>query len=202
MAKGNILGTRPEVDPFEETSGSSYSISRDTELNWDDRKERFELAQPLFLISICIAIGFFAPALLLSASILVLLRILLMPSIRKGFEKKSAKLLLLCSGKLFYELDEKRRELKRDDVAIVRIEQLYPYPQKQMDQIFAKYADAKVKWVQEEPLNMGAWQYLLSFWRNPSIEVIGRKTSASTATGYKKVHDEQQERIINEAFTI
>ncbi|MHA1850223.1 MAG: hypothetical protein ACTSW8_03065, partial [Candidatus Thorarchaeota archaeon] len=91
MAKGNILGTRPETDPFEETSGTSYSVSRNTELNWDDRKQRVELAQPLFLISMCIAIGFFAPVLLLAVSILILLRILIMPSLRKGFEKKSVK---------------------------------------------------------------------------------------------------------------
>lgn len=89
MAKGNVLGTRPETDPFEVTPGTSYSVARDTNLNWDDRKERFELAQPLFLISLSIVIGFFAPTLLLSVSVLVLLRILLMPSIRKGFEKKS-----------------------------------------------------------------------------------------------------------------
>ncbi|MCJ7817454.1 MAG: hypothetical protein MUP60_01270, partial [Candidatus Thorarchaeota archaeon] len=89
MARGNILGTRPEVDPFEESSGSSFSVTRSTELNWDDRKERFELAQPLFLISIGIVIGFFAPILILSLSVLVLLRILLMPNLHEGFEKKS-----------------------------------------------------------------------------------------------------------------
>ena len=89
MPKGNILGTRPEVDPFEESPGSSFSVTRSSDLNWDDRKEKFELAQPLFLIFMSIVIGFFAPMLMLSLSVLVLLRILLLPSLRKGFEKKS-----------------------------------------------------------------------------------------------------------------
>jgi len=89
MAKGNILGSRPEPDPFEEQSGSSFSVSRNTELNWDDRKLKYELAQPLFLVGVSIVIGYFAPILLLSISTLILLWILIMPSVRKGFEKKS-----------------------------------------------------------------------------------------------------------------
>ncbi len=110
------------------------------------------------------------------------------------------KLLLICSGKVYYDLKAHKEEQKRSDVAIVRIEQLYPYPQKQMDDIFAKYGKAKIRWVQEEPLNMGAWQFLLSFWRNPAIEVIARRVSASPATGFKKVHDKQQQEIVDFAF--
>ncbi|MEL6122673.1 MAG: 2-oxoglutarate dehydrogenase E1 component, partial [Bacteroidota bacterium] len=108
---------------------------------------------------------------------------------------------LLCTGKIYFDLLEHKEKHGRDDVAIVRMEQLYPYPMQQMDTIFSKYAGTKVRWVQEEPQNMGAWQYLNSFWRDASIEVISRKVSASPATGYKKVHEDQQAAIVKEAFS-
>jgi 2-oxoglutarate dehydrogenase E1 component len=111
------------------------------------------------------------------------------------------KTLLICSGKVYYDLLAKKEADKRSDVAIVRVEQLYPYPEQQFKTIFSKYAKAKIKWVQEEPLNMGAWQYLISFWRNPKIDLVSRRVSASPATGYKKVHDEQQIAIVEEAFS-
>ena len=95
---------------------------------------------------------------------------------------------------------EKKEKDDRNDVAIVRLEQLYPYPMEQMNAFFKKYKGKKIRWVQEEPQNMGAWQYLISFWRNPDIEVISRRVSSSPATGYKKVHDEQQAQVVNEAF--
>ena len=114
---------------------------------------------------------------------------------------KKTSLLLMCSGKVYFDLLAHREETGRDDVAIVRVEQLYPYPQKQIDQIFKKFKGSKIKWVQEEPLNMGAWQFLLSFWRNPEIEVVARRVSASPATGYKKVHDMQQAEIVKEAYS-
>lgn len=116
-------------------------------------------------------------------------------------EAKKVKTLLLCSGKIYYDLLAKKTEDKRDDVAIVRIEQLYPYPAKQINAVFKKYGKAKIKWVQEESLNMGAWNYLISFWRNPDIEIVSRKVSASPATGFKKVHDEQQAKIVEIAFS-
>lgn len=115
-------------------------------------------------------------------------------------DAKKVKTLLICSGKVYYDLLAKQEELGREDIAIVRMEQIYPYPKKQMEAIFKKYSKAKVRWVQEEPLNMGAWQYLLSFWRNPDIEFIGRKVSASPATGFKKVHDQQQKELVEKAF--
>jgi 2-oxoglutarate dehydrogenase E1 component len=115
-------------------------------------------------------------------------------------DPKKVKTLLLCTGKVYYDLLAKQRDDKRTDTAIIRLEQLYPYPQEQVDAIFKKYKKAKIRWVQEEPLNMGAWQYLLSFWRDPSIEFVGRKVSASPATGFKKVHDQQQQALVEEAF--
>ena len=115
-------------------------------------------------------------------------------------DPKKVKTLLLCSGKVYYDLLAEQREHNRTDTAIVRMEQLYPYPKTHMEAIFKKYEKAKVRWVQEEPLNMGSWQYLLSFWRDPNIEFIGRKVSASPATGFKKVHDQQQKDLVKAAF--
>lgn len=113
---------------------------------------------------------------------------------------KKVKRVLFCSGKIYYDLYQKQQEDKREDVAIVRIEQLYPFAEKQVDAILKKYTKAEKFWVQEEPLNMGSWEYLMRYWRKTDIEVIARKASASPATGYKKVHDAQQAEIINTAF--
>ena len=117
-------------------------------------------------------------------------------------DPKKTKILLICSGKIYYDLIAKKESDSRNDVAIVRIEQLYPYPEAQLNAVFKKYAGAKIKWVQEESLNMGAWNYLISFWRNPAIEIVSRKVSASPATGYKKVHDAQQIQIVEDAFKL
>ncbi|MDH3650571.1 MAG: 2-oxoglutarate dehydrogenase E1 component, partial [Saprospiraceae bacterium] len=116
-------------------------------------------------------------------------------------EVKNIKKVLFCSGKIYYDLVEARKNRKLADVAIVRLEQLYPFPLDQMELISEKYAHARKYWVQEEPSNMGAWQYFWSFYRNTDIDLIARKSSASTATGYKKVHEEQQQSIIDQAFT-
>lgn len=89
MSKGNILGTRPETDPFEESPGSHFSVTSNVELKWDNRKQRIPLALPLFLLTISIALGLYYPILLLISGILALLRILLVPSIRSIFERRS-----------------------------------------------------------------------------------------------------------------
>lgn len=110
------------------------------------------------------------------------------------------KKVLFCSGKIYYELLEKQETDKRKDIAIVRLEQLFPLPYKQMDAVIKKYSKAKFAWVQEEPSNMGAWVYMLSCYRNIDWELISRKSSASPATGYNKIHVEEQEAIIKKAF--
>ena len=115
-------------------------------------------------------------------------------------QPKDVTTLILCCGKVYYDLLETQQRDERRDTAIVRMEQLYPYPKEQMNALFERYKGAKIKWVQEEPQNMGPWQYLNSFWRNPEIEVISRRVSSSPATGYKKVHEEQQAMIIEMAF--
>ncbi len=120
---------------------------------------------------------------------------------------KKVKRLLLCTGKVYYDLMDRKKQDKRDDVAIVRLEQLYPLPATQLHWILKRYNNAKeVIWVQEEPSNMGSWQYINSIFLskeiglNVELGLISRKSSASPATGYKKAHDEQQQRIVNEAF--
>ncbi len=120
-------------------------------------------------------------------------------SIKKADKVKKV---LFCSGKIYYDLLEKQEADKRDDVAIVRLEQLYPLAYKQVDAIVAKYKNAKFAWVQEEPANMGAWVYMLSCYRNIDWELVSRKASASPATGYHKVHVKEQEAILDKAFTI
>ncbi len=114
---------------------------------------------------------------------------------------KKVKRLLLCTGKVYFDLLEKKEADKRDDVAIVRMEQLYPLPKKQLNAIFKKYSNAEKFWVQEEPENMGTWRYLLSHaFRKVEITPITRKLSASPATGFKKVHEEDQKAIVDKAF--
>ncbi len=112
---------------------------------------------------------------------------------------KKVKRLLLCTGKVYYDLMERKTKTERKDVAIVRLEQLYPFPEKQVEELFKKYADAKVFWVQEEPANMGAWTHIQTFCHHP-MEVISRRRSASPATGFKKVHDKQQDEIVTAAL--
>jgi 2-oxoglutarate dehydrogenase E1 component len=115
--------------------------------------------------------------------------------------RKKVKRLLLCTGKVYYDLLAKQREDKRKDVAIVRLEQLYPLPEQQLEKIFDKYSEAEPYWVQEEPANMGAWRYLVSNWYGKrQVKLISRKASASPATGYKALHDQQQTDIVEAAF--
>lgn len=114
---------------------------------------------------------------------------------------KKVKRILLCTGKIYYELLEKQQADKRDDVAIIRLEQLHPFPQKQLDAILAEYGkNAELVWVQEEPSNMGAWTYLLRSALDLKLRGVTRKTSASPATGYSKVHSQEQADIIRRAF--
>jgi len=114
------------------------------------------------------------------------------------------KRVLFCTGKIYYELLEKQQKDQIRDVAIVRVEQLYPTPVAQMEAVYKKYKNAgEVVWVQEEPENMGAWPYLLRKLRRTlfnDIEVISRKESSSTATGYAKQHANQQAYILAKAF--
>lgn len=107
---------------------------------------------------------------------------------------------LLCSGKVYYDLLEQKRAGNHYQTAVIRLEQLYPFPEAKLSELSKKYKKAEWVWVQEEPLNMGAWNHVRNNLHGITIRPIGRKASASTATGFKKVHDKQQETIVTEAF--
>ncbi|WP_216679991.1 2-oxoglutarate dehydrogenase E1 component [Hymenobacter siberiensis] len=115
-------------------------------------------------------------------------------------EAKKVKRVLLCSGKVYYDLLDEQRTSDRKDVAIVRLEQLHPFPKKQLDAELAKYGKAKIYWVQEEPENMGYWNFMLRYMRRELEDVISRKPSASPATGYNKIHVKEQKELVARAF--
>lgn len=116
-------------------------------------------------------------------------------------DSKKVNTLLLCSGKIYYDLLERREEDQREDVAIIRLEQLYPLPEEQLQPIIEKYEAAeRFLWVQEEPENMGAWSYLLREYHGVHLKVVARRNSASPATGFHKQHHKEQEGLLNRAF--
>jgi 2-oxoglutarate dehydrogenase E1 component len=123
-----------------------------------------------------------------------------------GLSPERINLVLICNGKVYYDIARRRDELKRDDVAVVRIEQLYPLPVEDLRAALAGYSDGtRAVWVQEEPENMGAWQFLRVHWgqtlfdRLPFSGVF-RPASASPATGSGSSHKLEQERLLSEAF--
>jgi len=113
---------------------------------------------------------------------------------------KDVKKVILCSGKIYYDLLEKKEKEKRKDVSILRIEQLHPFPTKQVNKVLDKYKNAELIWCQEEPENMGYWSFIQRAYKEKDLKLISRKASASPATGYAKVHQQEQEEIINSAF--
>lgn len=116
-------------------------------------------------------------------------------------DPKQVKKLLFCSGKVYFDLLHEQQKSKRKDVAIIRVEQLFPFPEKQIAAIRRKYGKkAKAIWVQEEPENMGAWTYILRKFRRDIEEGVFRPSSASPATGFSKVHNDEQQEIVNKAF--
>lgn len=111
---------------------------------------------------------------------------------------KEVKKVLLCTGKVYYDLLEGAQKRKTKDVAIVRLEQLHPFPEKQLATVLKKYKGAKQAWVQEEPSNMGYWSFIQRYMTG--LELVSRKASASPATGYNKVHKAEQEKIVSQAL--
>jgi 2-oxoglutarate dehydrogenase E1 component len=112
----------------------------------------------------------------------------------------------MCSGKIYYDLAEHREETKREDVAIVRLEQLYPLRRELLERALAGYPEGTPAfWVQEEPANMGAWNFMKIqfgeklFGRFP-FDGIAREISATPATGSAKRHKQEQTEIIQRAF--
>ena len=117
-------------------------------------------------------------------------------------DSAQVKKVLFCTGKLYFDLAERQQKENRTDVAILRLEQIYPLPVKQLNALYKKYGKAVWFWVQEEPLNMGAASFLQMNLKQINYGVISRNASASTATGYAKVHKQEQEEIIETAFSI
>jgi len=117
-------------------------------------------------------------------------------------DASQVKKVLLCSGKIYFELADQQQKENRHDVAVVRLEQLYPLPHKQLEALHRKYNKATWFWVQEEPLNMGAASFLQMNLKSINFGVISRNASAATATGYAKVHAAEQAEIISTAFGI
>jgi 2-oxoglutarate dehydrogenase E1 component len=118
----------------------------------------------------------------------------------------SVRRIVLCTGKLFYDLVGGKEREESDDVAIVRVEQLYPFPESVLQSVLERYGSAtELVWAQEEPANMGAWTYMRPWLEalagdRLAVGYVGRPERASPAEGYKKAHDEQQARIVREAF--
>ena len=109
--------------------------------------------------------------------------------------------LVLCTGKLYYDLLAKKEEINDDKVALVRLEQLYPLNLEKIDAIFAKYNKRKdLIWAQEEPENMGAWSYILRNFRDTGIQVISPVASGTPAPGSHKMFERNQTAIINKVF--
>lgn len=116
-------------------------------------------------------------------------------------ESKKVRKIIFCTGKIYFDLLERKERDNIKDVIIARVEQLYPVPQDKMIALSGKYPNSAVCWVQEEPENMGAWYFIHArFNEKLSIKGIARKNSASPATGFKKVHLQEQETILKRAF--
>ena len=123
--------------------------------------------------------------------------------------KNDVKKIIMCSGKVFYELIEKRNKEKHHDIAIIRIEQLYPFPYDDLEEILLRYQNVhEYIWCQEEPLNQGAWfshrhriqRVLDRLGNNNEVKLVSRPPAAAPAVGLMKLHLKQQETLINEAI--
>jgi 2-oxoglutarate dehydrogenase E1 component len=127
---------------------------------------------------------------------------------RKVKKKDAVKRIVLCSGKVWYDLDEARSETKNDRVTLVRIEQLHPFPEEQLAEVIARYPNAvELVWCQEEPRNQGAWYQIRHHLqsclkKNHELAYVGRESSASPAVGKYAVHLHQQQQLVAQALSI
>ena len=121
-------------------------------------------------------------------------------------DEKGVKRLIACCGKVYYDLVFKRTELQRSDTAIIRLEQLYPFPHKDFAAELKRYpAASEVVWCQEEPQNQGAWYQTAHYLREnmrdeQKLYYAGRPASAAPATGYAARHNERQKQLVEQAF--
>ena len=130
------------------------------------------------------------------------------PEHREEVLKKADKVkrVVVCSGKVYYDLMRRREENGHDDTALVRVEQLYPFPHKAFASELKKYPNATdVVWCQDEPQNQGAWFFVQHYVHENMVEgqklgYAGRPASASPACGYAHLHQEQQKALLDQAF--
>jgi len=115
-------------------------------------------------------------------------------------KKTKVKKLILCTGKVYYDLKQYRIQKNIVNIAIVRIEQIYPFPINQITKIIKKYKCDKICWVQEEPKNMGYWKFISNELEKYELKLLSRKRSASPSTGYFKSHSKEQQSLIKKAF--
>ena len=123
-------------------------------------------------------------------------------------ETENVKKLVICCGKVYFDILEERRNRKIDDIAVIRLEQIHPFPAKELKHHVQKYSHVKeVVWCQEEPKNQGCWYQISYYLRKAlndqqSLEYVGREGSPSPAVGYYKLHVKQQQRLVDEALTL
>jgi 2-oxoglutarate dehydrogenase E1 component len=123
-------------------------------------------------------------------------------------DKSGVQRIILCSGKVYYDLEAERKKTNNQSVALFRLEQFYPFPKAKLQELFASCVNAKeLVWCQEEPQNMGGWTFveprLLNMMeRSPRPRYVGRAASASPATGSYAVHELEQKQLVTEALTI
>ena len=115
-------------------------------------------------------------------------------------EPSKVEKVVFCSGKIYYELLKERDKTSRMDVALVRLEQLYPLPEEQIITLLEKYKGKTLIWVQEDPKNMGAWTHILNRLQHLPFELIASRPSAATASGSSKQAAHRQRLIIEEVF--
>lgn len=120
----------------------------------------------------------------------------------ENLDPKKIKRLAFCCGKIYYDLIERREKEGANDIAFIRLEQLYPFPKKQVEAILKKYASAKeYLYVQEEPENMGPWRFVDNNLRSLNMKYVGRDEAASPATGFAKRHAMELEEIMQGVFS-
>ena len=124
-------------------------------------------------------------------------------------QDKDIKRVVCCSGKVYYDLLEERQKREIKDIYLLRVEELYPYPQEQIVSLLKRFVNAGIIWCQEEPENAGAWSYIdrklskdIASLNLGSLVYVGREAAASPATGSKAIHDAEQADLVNRALML
>ncbi len=120
----------------------------------------------------------------------------------KAADPKKIKRVVLCTGKVYYDIQQAKDDQGVEDVAVVRLEQIYPLPEVKLAKIAEKYKGAEWLWVQEEPKNMGAWTFLLRYEWPQGLRNLSRKSSSTPATGYAHVHKREQAELVRRALSL